>query len=154
MHLDRNSVRDMKIIRKTDPVADAIMALHLAKQAADEASMAERDARKTLERVLTESQLKKAVVRDGDKKYTASYVTPEPKVVIDEKGLLAALSARDVTKITNKVLDRKKLEELMDKNESVNDIAVGFMTLKDSPTYIRYTEGVNDDLEGIEDADA
>jgi len=135
---------------KSSELEKALMTLRDARNMASIYAEAEKNAKAEVEALLAEQQLKKAVYRDGDKKYSVSYVTPEPRVVIDEAGLLEAFDGRTATKFTNRVIDRKKLEEAMDKNPVINEKAQEFMTLKESKPYLRFTEGANDDLEALD----
>lgn len=89
--------------------------------------------------MLVKEQRKTAEVQDGGKEYRVTYVQGET-TKIDEQGLRKALGAANYRKYTKETLDRKKLEEGMDKGE-VDPIVVGqHVQVVPSKPFLRFTE--------------
>lgn len=96
--------------------------------------------------ILTRRQQKTAEVKDGGKKFMATMVAPEPRPIIDEVGLLKALTPEELKAVTVRKIDKKLLESLMDSQEGFIEKVGGFVQLKPTTPYLKFTEGVNDDF--------
>lgn len=94
--------------------------------------------------ILTKRQRKSAKIVDGGKYYKATLVTPEDKVVIDEKGVLNVLTDVELERVTVRSLSTSRLDEEM-ADIRFSEKVMPFMSTKPSTPYIRLTEGAVDD---------
>lgn len=72
-------------------------------------------------------QVKSTSMQVGNEIVKATYVAPV-RVKIDEKGLRKALTARVYDKFTVKTLDRKKMEEAMERDEIDARVVAKYVT--------------------------
>lgn len=132
-------------LREYEDVANPYLRDYLAaKSAADQAQRhLEVVQRRLIEQMQQEHTKSLRVVGEGVTK-SVTYVTRKTYNV-DEKGLRRALTAKIFDRYTVKKLDRKSLEDAMDRGEVDPMVVARFVSETESKPYLKYTEKEEND---------
>lgn len=86
------------------------------------------------------------ILDEDDTMYRFTYVQPV-SVVIDEKGLRKALGARTFDKYTVRKLNRKAMEQAMERGEVSPMVVAKYVTEKPSQPHLKYSVKVHTEKE-------
>jgi len=126
-------------ITQTHPTEDLLGRYAAARRKAEDAQREVKLLEEELAARMVKEQRKSAELHDGGKLVRVTYVQGET-TSIDEAGLKKALGAAEFRKYTQEKLDKKKLEDALDRGD-VDPIVVGqYVKVNPSRPYLRFTE--------------
>jgi len=137
----------MRIARSNEAerIERLVLELRDAKKRKAEAEAEEKLIAKSLIELLAKVQEKSGVAKDGGKAYKATVVRQE-RVNIDEPGLIKALTDEETEQVTDRKVNRTKLDAAME-DDTFFRKAEPYLTMAPTNPFIRFTEGANDDFD-------
>jgi hypothetical protein len=135
----------LNIKRSTD--TDELTEYIEARKASDEAQARLKAAQKALIQKMTREQRKSFTSQDGGKQYKVTFVQ-NIRNVIDEPGLKKAMGAVAFRKVCKQSIDRKLLEEALEKGTADPMVVGQFVKEVPSEPFLKFTEGQASDDSG------
>ena len=127
-----------------DRVSELTARIVIAKSALESLQQSISEMETELKGILEESQTKSTTLNTAAGRYQVTYVQSE-RVTVDEVGLRKSLGGKIFDSLTDKKLNRKKLEAALDNGDVDVERVSPYVSSQSGSAYIRYTLKKEDD---------